>query len=42
MKYPFMFVFVSILLGTLVFMVLTGAVLAELKGLADRKRGARR
>jgi hypothetical protein len=42
MKYPFMFVFVSILLGTLVFMMLTGAVLAELKGLADKKRGVRR
>lgn len=42
MKYPFMFVFVSILLGTLVFMMLTGAVLAELKGLADKKRSGMR
>lgn len=42
MKYPFMFVFVSVLLGTLVFMMLTGAVLAELKSFADKKRGGRR
>ncbi len=42
MKYPFLFVFVSILLGTLIFMMLTSAVLAELKGLAYKKRDGRR
>lgn len=38
MKYPFLFVFAVALLGTLVFMMLTRAVAAELGILLDRKR----
>jgi hypothetical protein len=38
MKAPFLFLFVSVLLVTLVFVMLTSAVLAELKEFVDRKR----
>lgn len=42
MKYPFLLLFVSIFLGTLVFMMLASAVAAELKVLVDKKRAVRR
>jgi len=42
MKYPFLFMFVAVLLGTFVLMLLTSAVLAEAKALVIRKKGVRR
>jgi hypothetical protein len=42
MKYPFLFMFVSMLLASFVLVLLTSAVLAEAKAFVDRKKGVRR
>ncbi len=42
MKFPFLFLLALVLLGSLVFLMLASAVLAELQVFADKKRGVRR
>ncbi|KAF0204928.1 MAG: hypothetical protein FD173_1448 [Gallionellaceae bacterium] len=41
MKYPFLFMLISVLLGMLVFMMLASAVWAELKACVDKKGDSR-
>ena len=39
MKFPFLFLLALVLLGSLVFLMLASAVLVEVQGWVDRKRG---
>lgn len=41
MKYPFLFMLTSVLLGTLVFMMLASALFAELKVCLDKESDSR-